>query len=84
VITVVQESSRMTLADLEALQKSGEFHHATYRCQGTLWEGLWVYRRSETGFRGYDVVGSFPVGAPELAQAMRACTGVSVGAYGQG
>jgi hypothetical protein len=75
----------MTVAELESLQQSGEFHHATYRCQGTLWEGLWIYRRSATGFRGYDCAGAFNSKTnPELETAMSLCREISVGAYGQG
>lgn len=76
----------MTLAELKALRASGEFHHATYRNHGTLHEGLWVYRKSATGFRGFELEGAFLKGDPELAAAEAEVrgTGVSVGAYGEG
>ena len=76
----------MTIANLKEMMDNGSFHHATYRCIGTLWEGLWIYRRSETGFQGYDVAGSFNKSNPDLELAMNATqgTGVSLGAYGRG
>lgn len=76
----------MTIAELQALLDSQEFHHATYRCQGTLWEGLWIYRKSETGFRGYEPAGSFSRNSPDLDAAYKLCrgTGISVGAMGEG
>lgn len=76
----------MTLAELKALRESGEFHHATYRNHGTLWEGLWVYVKSETGFRGYVPAGAFFKGSVDLDAAFELIqgTGISVGAYGRG
>jgi len=76
----------MTLDELKNLIDSGEFHHATYGNFSTLWEGLWIYRRSPTGFRGFDVFGSFLRDDPNLpaAEAMVNKTGYSVGAYGCG
>ena len=75
----------MTLDELKALKDSGEFHHATYRNFGTLWEGLWIYRRYD-GLRGFDVAGAFQKNDPNLpaAEAMVADTGISVGSYGHG
>lgn len=73
---------------LRDLLASGEFHHATYRCQGTVHEGLWFYRRSTDGFRGYDVAGcvNASLDAADLEEALKlvAHTGVSVGSYGNG
>jgi hypothetical protein len=76
----------MTLDQLKAMLADGSFDHATYRNHGTLWEGLWIYGRSETGFRGYSVVGAFYKGSPDLDAAFEAVrgTGISVGAYGHG
>ena len=76
----------MTLTELNRLRASGEFDHATYRDHGTLWEGLWIYVKAPTGFRGYAPAGMFPKGSPELAAAFELLrgTGISVGAYGQG
>ena len=76
----------MTLDELKAIKDAGMFHHATYRNQGTLWEGLWVYQRNQNGFRGYEVVGAFLKDNPELegAEKMIAGTGISVGSYGNG
>lgn len=71
---------------LRALLASGEFHHATYRCFGTVHEGLWFYRKSPDGFRGYDVVGAVLRNDPDLdaAHALVEHTGISVGSYGNG
>lgn len=71
---------------LRALLAAGEFHHATYRCIGTVWEGLWFYKKSADGFRGYECVGCVAKGDPDLdaAHALVAHTGISVGAYGGG
>ena len=71
---------------LRALLASGEFHHATYRCLGTVWEGLWFYRKSTDGFRGYEPAGCVGKNDPDLDAAHTACagTGISVGAYGSG
>lgn len=74
----------MTIDELKTLQASGEFHHATYRNQNSLWEGLHIYRKSETGFRGFEHVGAFLKNNPDLQQAESLCTGVSVGSYGRG
>src|SRR5574343_302629 len=41
------------LEHLRILLANGLFHHATYRNKGTLWEGLWIYAKDPTGFRGY-------------------------------
>jgi hypothetical protein len=79
-------SYAMKLETLKELRESGQFHHATYRCKNTLWEGLWIYVKEADGFRGYGPAGFFPVGDPELDAAFEAVrgTGISVGAYGQG
>lgn len=70
---------------LRSLVVSGEYHHATYRCEGTLWEGLWFYRRASDGFRGYEVAGCVPKGDPDLDAAYRVIPdGVHVGSYGNG
>lgn len=71
---------------LRALLAAGEFHHATYRNQGTLWEGLWIYRKSLDGFRGYDVATCISKGSPDLDAAIELLrgTGMSLGAYGRG
>lgn len=75
------------IEDLQCLLDSGQFHHATYRCQGTVWEGLWIYCKDPNGFRGYSVYMSFPVSNKEscdLVHKMLAHTGISVGSYGNG
>ena len=74
----------MKVTDLKTLQESGEFHHATYRNMGTLWEGLHIYAKDSTGFRGYRHVGAFLKDSPELTAAEALCNGISVGAFGEG
>lgn len=80
----------MTSLDrLRVLLASGEFHHATYRCVGTVHEGLWFYRKRSDGFRGYDVAGCVSKTldtAEDLDEAHRLCahTGISFGSYGNG
>lgn len=84
--TMAKESWAMTLEALRELLTTEQFHHATYRNIGTLWEGLHIYRRSATGFRGFEGVGYFPKNDPDLdaAHELVRHTGVSVGAYGRG
>ena len=76
----------MNIQQLKELIDAGEFDHATYRDLGTLWEGLWIYRKDTNGFRGYSPAGSFFKDSPELDQASKLCagTGISLGAYGEG
>lgn len=73
----------MPLDKLKELISTGQFHHATYRNRGTLWEGLWIYQR-ENGPRGFGPVGFFPAGFDQEAYELVRHTGVSIGAYGQG
>lgn len=76
------------LEQLRALVESGEFHHATYRCRGTVWEGLWFYRRDPAAPRGFSVAGCVNSGldadALDAAFALVRGTGISVGSYGNG
>jgi len=76
----------MTIDELKTLLDAGTFHHATYRCIGSLWEGLWIYRKAPDGFRGYEVAGSFPKGTEGPAQIMLHSYGIGshLGAYGCG
>ena len=76
----------MTIDELKALKESGNFHHATYRNQNTLWEGLWIYQRDPQGFRGYSPAGAFFKDSPDLDAAYDVVhgTGVSLGAFGCG
>lgn len=76
----------MTIQKLNQLMQSGQFHHATYRNQGTLWEGLHIYTRAGDGCRGFTHAGVFLKNDAELPQAEEILrgTGISVGAYGQG
>ena len=73
------------LEQLKSLMDSGEFHHATYRDQGTLWEGLWIYKRYN-GLRGFEPAICFGKNDPNLhaAEDMVRGTGVSLWAYGCG
>ncbi len=76
----------MTIADLKQSLASGRFHHATYRNQGTLWEGLWIYESSGEESRGFKPIGFFPGGTPEETEAHELVrhTGVSLGSFGKG
>lgn len=78
----------MTIDELKALRASGKFHHATYRNEGSLWEGLWIYECAEGAgsFRGYRPAGAFYKDSPDLdaAHDLVRSTGVSLGAYGNG
>lgn len=71
---------------LRELVRTGKFHHATYRNQNTLWEGLWFYKCKPDGFRGYEVAGVILANDPDLDDAYDLVrgTGISVGAYGHG
>jgi len=75
----------MSLTELRQLMESGQFHHATFRNRGTIWEGLWIYRKYD-GLRGFEPAGAFLKDNPdsESAYEMTRSTGISVGAYGQG
>lgn len=76
----------MELQDLQELLDTGEFHHATYRNFGTVWEDLWIYTKEENGFRGFAPAGCFSKASPDFkkAEEMVKGTGVSVGSYGNG
>ena len=84
----------MTIQELKELRASGRFHHATYRNQGTLWEGLWVYENDAPGpnhkpgnwHPGYKPAGAFFKDSPELDAAYDELrgTGISLGRYGAG
>lgn len=81
---------------LLAMLADGSFHHATYRCQGSLWEGLWIYRKVVSGDAGTYVNGRFgfepaasiPKASPHLDAAYAALKaaghGTSLGAWGEG
>lgn len=74
----------MTIEQLKKHLADGSFHHATYRDHGTIWEGLWIYIKSDDRI-GYKPYGSFPKGvAADEAHEIVKHTGVSVGAYGRG
>jgi hypothetical protein len=80
------KTSNKSIDNLRESLASGRFHHATYRCIGTVWEGLWWYEKDADGFRGYSVAGCVNKADPAINEAHElVCgTGVSVGAYGQG
>lgn len=79
----------MKIAELKLLIDSGEFHHATYRNLGNLWEGLYIYRKAHTPM-GFELAGGFNKrmepealdAAEELLRTLR--VGVSLGSYGNG
>lgn len=75
----------MTLEKLQAMLADKTFHHATYRNRGTLWEGLWIYRK-ENCSRKFGPVGAFLKDSADLEAAHNLVrhTGVSVGSFGQG
>lgn len=77
----------MTVQELRDLLDSGEFHHATYRNKGTVWEGLWIYRKYD-GLRGFEPADMFAKNSPELDAAfsllMSRGIGSCVGSYGNG
>jgi len=76
----------MTLNELQSMKQAGEFHHATYRDIGSIWEGLYIYRKASDGFRGFKLIGCFGKDNPDLpaAESIVCGSGVSVGAYGRG
>lgn len=73
---------------LRQLLANGELHHVTYRCLGTIHEGLYFYQKSTTGFRGFDLAGCVNKmidGADvEDAHKLVRGIGVHVGSYGNG
>jgi hypothetical protein len=82
----------MTPAEcLELLKRclaDGSFHHATYRNQGTLWEGLHIYVKSNGvgSFRGYSHLTMISKDEPaelEAAYQLTRGTGISLGAHGE-
>jgi len=76
------------LQQLKDLLDSGEFHHATYRNIGTVWEGLWFYKKASERSRGFEVAGCISAKVHsevmDEAHALVRHTGVSVGSYGNG
>ena len=69
---------------LRAMLADGEFHHATYRNIGTLWEGLFIYRKQDNGFNGFTLAMHFPKESHDEAYDLVRHTGVSVGSRGNG
>ena len=77
---------------LKSLIENGTFDHATYRCVGTVHEGLWIYAKDENGFRGYTVAGCINcyknLNNPELGLAYELLIskgiGTHYGSYGNG
>ena len=78
--------SEFTVEDLKALMESGEFHHATYRDIGTLWEGWHIYKKEDNHFNGFTHVTMFGKNHPRLEEVYQLVrnTGYSVGSYGNG
>lgn len=75
----------MTIEELKQLLASGEFDHATYREIGTIWEGLYIYKK-ENSKVGFNVAGCFNKadGLADEAHELVRHTGVSVGSRGNG
>lgn len=69
---------------LEDMLAAGAFHHATYRNVGSLWEGLYIYRKDEEFGRGFRLDLVFPAGDEDEAYELIRHTGVSLGSYGEG
>ncbi len=80
------ETKPRALDELKALIASDELHHATYRNKGTVWEGIWFYKRSADGFRGFDVAGCVSKNDPDFEGAFRvlAGKGLHIGCFGGG
>lgn len=76
----------MTIQILKQLHDSGQFHHATYRNIGKVWEGLYIYRKSTTGLRGFELAGCFNAHMDKdaLKEAESMIRRISVGSYGNG
>lgn len=77
----------MTLEALKQLLDSGQFDHATYRNIGTIWEGLYIYRKDANGMLGFSVAGSFNKNDGAIvdeAYELVRHTGVSLGSRGNG
>lgn len=74
----------MMLSELQAMLDSKEFHHATYRDIGTLWEGLHIYKKQDNGFNGFTHAGSFYKDSPDLDAARKMVGSHFVGAFNQG
>lgn len=76
------------LQQLKTLIAKDKFHHATFRCQGTVWEGIWFYKKSdsEKAFRGFEVAGCVNKSDKDYEEAYKilAGKGMSVGSYGEG
>jgi len=74
----------MTIDQLKKILANGEFHHATYRDHGTLWEGLHIYVKEDNSFNGFTNAGFFPKENHQEAYDLVRYTGVSVDSRGRG
>lgn len=80
------------IAALKALLAEGRFHHATHRRGSGLWNGLWIYEKTNTTggrfFEQYSPAFCFFDSdgreQQDEAHTLVRHTGVSVGAYGRG
>lgn len=63
---------------LRNLIASGNFHHATYRNTGTVWEGLWYFRKDTTVASGSTVVGCVLKTDPDIDAACELVKGAGV------
>lgn len=70
-----------TVQMLKDLIASGEFHHATYRDYGTIWEGLYIYKKQDNRFNGFTLAGRFDKDECDEAYAVVRSTGVYEGSY---
>lgn len=86
----MNEPAKITeLENLKALIESGDLHHATYRSKGTVWEGIWFYRRSSgplATMHGFEIAGCVNKTDPDLEEAFQvlAGKGMHVGCFGGG
>ncbi len=77
------------LVTLKMILQHGEFHHATYRDVGKLWEGWYIYCKAPPGEAarlGFKLEFSFGKNShlsKEVEELIRN-TGYSVGSYGEG
>jgi hypothetical protein len=66
---------------LSTMLADGSFHHATYRDQGTVWEGLYIYQKSDNQM-GYELALGFMKGQEaDDAHNLVRHTGVSLGSF---
>lgn len=74
------------LLKLKEMFADETFHHATYRHEGKLWDGWFIYRKDANGFRGYSLALSFSAKShvKDAVTELVRNTGWSLGSYGNG